>query len=66
MLIALAVALPFVLLTTGIVWKLADNERENRREAILYSTRALVSAVDALRLPPLDEEMQQKIEAALA
>ena len=48
MLIALAVALPFVLLTTGIVWKLADNERENRREAILYSTRALVSAVDAL------------------
>ena len=48
MLVALAVALPFLLLTAGIVWKLAENERENRREAILYSTRTLVNAVDAL------------------
>lgn len=48
MLVALAVALPFLLLTAGIVWQLVKNERENRREAILYSTRALVHAVDAL------------------
>jgi two-component sensor histidine kinase len=48
MLVALAVALPFLLLTAGIVWKLAENERANRREAILYSTRALMIATDAL------------------
>jgi len=48
MLVALALVLPFLLLTAGIVWQLAENERENRREAMLYSTRALVSAVDAL------------------
>ena len=48
MLLALAVALPFVLLTTGIVWQLANNERETRREAILFSTRTLMNAVDAL------------------
>ena len=36
MLLALAVALPFVLLTGGIVWQLANNERETRREAILF------------------------------
>jgi two-component sensor histidine kinase len=48
MLIALAVALPFLLLTTGVIWKLAENERTIRREAIVYSTRALANAVDAL------------------
>jgi hypothetical protein len=48
MLVALAAALPFLLLTAGVVWKLAENERENQRQAILYSTRTLVSAVDAL------------------
>lgn len=48
MLVALAVALPFLLLTAGIVWKLADKERANQRDAILYSTRTLVSVVDAL------------------
>ena len=48
MLVALAVALPFLLLTTGIVWKLAENERQNQREAIVYSTRTLANAVDAL------------------
>ena len=47
MLLTLAVALPFMLLTAAIVWKLAENERENQREAILYSTRTLVAAVDA-------------------
>ena len=48
MLLALAVALPFVLLTGGIVWQLANNERETRREAILFSTRTLMNAVDAI------------------
>ena len=48
MLVALTVALPFLLLTAGIVWRLAANERATQREAILYSTRTLVSAVDAL------------------
>jgi two-component sensor histidine kinase len=48
MLVALAVALPFLLLTTGIVWKLAENERQNQRQAIVYSTRTLANAVDAL------------------
>ena len=48
MLLALAVALPFVLLTVGTVWQLASNERDTRREAILFSTRALMNAVDAV------------------
>ena len=48
MLLALAVALPFILLTAGIVWRLADNERETRREAILFSTQTLMNAVDAI------------------
>ena len=47
-LVALAVALPFLLLTAGIVWRLAENERENQRQAIVYATRTLVSAVDEL------------------
>ena len=48
MLLALAVALPFMLLTAGIVWQLANNERETRREAILFSTRTLMNAVDTI------------------
>src|SRR4051812_12259663 len=48
MLLALAVALPFMLLTAGIVWQLANNERDNRREAILFSTRTLMNAVDTI------------------
>ena len=48
LLLALAVALPFVLLTAGIVWQLANNERETRREAILFSTRTLMNAVDTI------------------
>src|SRR3954462_3067414 len=48
MLLALAVALPFVLLTAGIMWQLANNERETRREAILFSTRTLMNAVDTI------------------
>jgi two-component sensor histidine kinase len=48
MLLALAVALPFILLTAGIVWQLANNERETRREGILFSTRTLMNAVDTI------------------
>ena len=48
MLVALAVAVPFILLTAGIVWQLAANERETRREAILFSTRTLMNAVDTI------------------
>jgi two-component sensor histidine kinase len=48
MLLALAVALPFVLLTGGIVWQLANNERETQREAILFSARTLMNAVDTI------------------
>ena len=48
MLLALAVALPFMLLTAGIVWQLANNERETRREAILFSARTLMNAVDTI------------------
>jgi two-component sensor histidine kinase len=48
MLLALAVALPFMLLSVGIVWQLANSERETRREAILFSTRTLMNAVDAI------------------
>jgi two-component sensor histidine kinase len=48
MLVALAAALPLLLLTAGIVWQLAENERQNRREAVLFSTRALMNVVDAM------------------
>src|SRR5262249_45303869 len=48
MLLALAVALPFMLLAAGIVWQLANNERETRREGILFSTRTLMNAVDTI------------------
>ena len=48
MLLALAVALPLVLLTSGIVWQLANQERETRREAILFSTRTLMNTVDTI------------------
>jgi two-component sensor histidine kinase len=48
MLLALGVALPFILLTAGIVWQLANNERETRREAIVFSARTLMNAVDAI------------------
>jgi two-component sensor histidine kinase len=47
-LVTIAVALPFLLLTAGIAWKLAENQRETQREAILFSNRALMNAVDTL------------------
>lgn len=48
MLVALAVALPLLLLLAGIIWQLAEHERDNRRQAILFSTRVLTNATDAL------------------
>src|SRR3979411_285957 len=48
MLLALAGALPFGRLTGGIVWQLANNELETQREAILFSTRTLMNAVDTI------------------
>jgi len=48
MLVAAGVALPLMLLSAGIIWQLTANERENRREAILYATRTLMNAVDAM------------------
>lgn len=46
-LVALAVALPLILLSSGIIWQLAQNERANRRDAIFYSVRQLMNSVDA-------------------
>jgi two-component sensor histidine kinase len=48
MLLALAVALPFMLLIVGIVWHVASSERDNRRDAILFSSTTLMNAVDAI------------------
>jgi two-component sensor histidine kinase len=48
MLVAAGVALPLILLSAGIIWQLAANERENRREAIFYASRTLMNAVDGL------------------
>ncbi len=48
MLVALGVALPFLLLSTGIGWRLAQHERDTRRDAIMFSARALMNAVDVM------------------
>jgi two-component sensor histidine kinase len=48
MLIAIAGALPFLLLTAGVVWQLTETERATRRDAILFSTRAVLNGVDAM------------------
>ena len=47
-LLALAVAVPFLLLNAGIIRQLAESEREARRQSILFSARALMNATDAL------------------
>ena len=47
-LLALAVAVPFMLLTSGIIRQLAESEREARRQSIIFSARALMNATDAL------------------
>ena len=46
-LIVLVVALPMLLLSAGIVWRLAERERDVSRQAILYSSHSILSAVDA-------------------
>jgi PAS domain S-box-containing protein len=46
-LIVLAVAIPMLLLSTAIVWRLAGHERDQSRDAILYSSRPIMSTVDA-------------------
>jgi two-component system, LuxR family, sensor kinase FixL len=46
-LIVLAVAIPMLLLSTAIVWRLAGQERDQSRHAILYSSRPIMNAVDA-------------------
>ena len=47
-LLALAVAVPFMLLNAAIIRQLAESEREARRQSILLSARALMNAADAL------------------
>jgi two-component system, LuxR family, sensor kinase FixL len=46
-LIVLAVAIPMLLLSTAIVWRLAGHQRDQSRDAILYSSRPIMSTVDA-------------------
>ena len=46
-LIVLAVALPMLLLSAGIVWHLDQREREARRDAATLASRAILTAVDA-------------------
>ncbi len=46
-LIVLAVAVPMLLLSAAVVWRLDLREREVRRDAIMYAARANLSAVDA-------------------
>ncbi|NVO12455.1 MAG: PAS domain-containing protein [Rhodoplanes sp.] len=46
-LIVLAVALPMLLLSVAIVWRLAVLERDARTQAIVYSSRSIMSAVEA-------------------
>lgn len=48
MLVALGVALPLILLATGVVWQLVASDRQTRNQAILYSARTLMNAVDAM------------------
>jgi PAS domain S-box-containing protein len=45
--IALVVAVPLLLLSAAAVWKLGEDERKAQRQAIVYSARAIQSAVDA-------------------
>ena len=46
-LIVLAVAIPLLALSAAIVWRLDQRERETRRDAIMYASRSILSAVDA-------------------
>ena len=46
-LIVLAVAIPLLALSAAIVWRLDQRERQTRRDAIMYASRSILSAVDA-------------------
>ena len=46
-LLVIVVAVPLLLLSIAIVWRLTDREQEAQRDAIMYSSRAILSAVDA-------------------
>jgi PAS domain S-box-containing protein len=46
-LIVLVVAVPMLMLVTGIVWRLGEREREAHSEAVIYAARSLHGAVDA-------------------
>lgn len=46
-LIVLMAAIPMVLLSVDIVWRLAERERDNNTQAILYAAHSVLSAVEA-------------------
>ena len=46
-LIVLVVAIPMLLLSAASVWRLAERERELGRQAIMYSSHSILSAVDS-------------------
>jgi signal transduction histidine kinase len=46
-LIVMAVAVPMMLLSVWTVWQLAERERDISRQAMVYSSRSIMSAVDA-------------------
>lgn len=46
-LMVLVVAAPMSLLSAGIVWRLAGRESDIRQQAMMYSSRSILSAVDA-------------------
>jgi two-component system, LuxR family, sensor kinase FixL len=46
-LIVLAVSIPLILLSTIIVWRLAGQERDQNRRAIVYTSRPIMGAIDA-------------------
>jgi two-component sensor histidine kinase len=47
MVVVLAVAIPMVLLSAVIVGRLAEAQRQSRRDALTYSARSVATAVDA-------------------
>lgn len=46
-LIVLIIAIPMLVLLGGVVWRLAEHERETRLNAAMYTSRAIRNAVDA-------------------
>ncbi|MGO9007112.1 MAG: PAS domain S-box protein [Beijerinckiaceae bacterium] len=46
-LIVLAVAIPMLAMSAAIAWQLEQRERETQREATMYASRSILSAVDA-------------------